>query len=215
MDDVPIEDIPGLDAAAKALLQAASSPARAAAGTVLFRPGETCERLVLLAEGRVQVKTLSESGRELLLYQVRPGETCVLSFACLVGRRLYQAEGVCETDVAGRAIGRSTVLELMAVSPAFRERIIDVQSSRIYELIGLIDEVAFHRTESRLAGRLIELAGEDGVVHSTHQQLAQDLGTAREVISRRLKRLELLGLVEVERGRIVIREPARLRHLAM
>lgn len=209
-DDVPVGDIPGLDAAAHTLLERHSKPAKAPAGTVLFRPGETCEQLVLLARGRVQVRTISESGRELLLYHVNPGETCVLSLACLIGEGVYQAEGVCETDVAGRAIGRSTLCELMTVSPAFRDRVIGIQTSRIYDLIGLIDEIAFHRTESRLAGRLLGLMEPGGVVQSTHQQLAQDLGTAREVISRRLKRLEQRGILSVERGRITVLDRRRL-----
>lgn len=205
-----VGEIPGLDAAAHAVLERHSKTASAPAGTVLFRPGETCEQLVLLTHGRVQVRTISESGRELLLYHVDPGETCVLSLACLIGEGVYQAEGICETDVAGRAIGRATLMEMMTVSPAFRDRVIAIQTSRIYELIGLIDEIAFSRTEQRLAGRLLDLMEQGNVVQSTHQQLAQDLGTAREVISRRLKRLEQRGIISVERGRITVLDRRRL-----
>ncbi len=209
-DEVPVSDIPGLDAAARELLMRNSVAARAPAGTVLFSPGQTCEHLVLLARGRVQVRTVSESGRELLLYHVNPGETCVLSLACLIGDGVYQAEGVCESDVEGRAIGRATLRELMDVSPAFRDRVLGIQTIRIYELIGLIDEIAFHRTESRLAGRLLDLIEPGDVVQSTHQQLADDLGTAREVVSRRLKRLEQRGILSVERGRITVLDRRRL-----
>lgn len=209
-DDVPVGEIPGLDLAARALLQRNSVAARASAGTVLFTPGQTCEQLVLLARGRVQVRTVSESGRELLLYHVNPGEACVLSLACLISAGVYQAEGICETDVEGRAIGRATLRELMDVSPAFRDRVIGIQTRRIYELIGLIDEIAFHRTESRLAGRLLDLMDSGGIVQSTHQQLADDLGTAREVVSRRLKSLEQRGILSVERGRITVLDKRRL-----
>lgn len=209
-DDVPVGDIPGLDAAARELLARNSVSAKAPAGTVLFTPGQTCEQLVLIARGRVQVRTVSESGRELLLYHVNPGETCVLSLACLISEGVYQAEGICETDVEGRGIGRATLRELMDVSPAFRDRVLGIQTSRIYELIGLIDEIAFHRTESRLAGRLLDLLDARDVVLSTHQQLADDLGTAREVVSRRLKSLEQRGILSVERGRITVLDKRRL-----
>lgn len=209
-DDVPVDDIPGLDAAARELLVRNSVTARAPAGTVLFRPGQACEHLVLIARGRVQVRTVSESGRELLLYHVNPGETCVLSLACLISDGVYQAEGVCETDVEGRAIGRATLRALMDLSPAFRDRVIGIQTSRIYDLIGLIDEIAFRRTESRLAGRLLDLADDGDIVQATHQQLADDLGTAREVVSRRLKNLEQRGILSVERGRITLLDKRRL-----
>lgn len=199
-----IAAIPGLDDPATALLRTRSRHAAAPAGTVLFRPGEMCSQLVLLASGTVQVRIVSESGRELLLYRVLPGETCVLSFACLLSRGVYKAEGVCETDVAGRAVDRATLQELLSVSPAFRDRMLGIQTARIFDLIGLVDEIAFHRTLSRLAGRLLELAGDRNVVEETHQALALDLGTAREVVSRRLKLLEDKGLIALERRRILI-----------
>lgn len=199
-----IATFPGLDEPGRALLAVRSRHAAAPEGTVLFRPGEVCSQLVLLATGRVQVRIISESGRELLLYRVHPGETCVLSFSCLLSRGVYQAEGVCECDVTGRAIDRSTLQELLTVSPAFRDRMLSIQTNRIFDLIGLVDEIAFHRTLSRLAGRLLELAGGGSVVEETHQALALDLGTAREVVSRRLKLLEDKGLIALERRRIRI-----------
>lgn len=209
-----IAAIPGLDEPARALLAQRSHRAAAPQGTVLFRPGETCSQLVLISHGSVQVRIVSEGGRELLLYRVRPGETCVLSFACLLNAGVYQAEGICESDVAGRAIDRATLGELLAASPAFRERMLGIQTSRIFDLIGLVDEIAFHGTESRLAGRLIELAKGGDTVEETHQQLALDIGTAREVVSRRLKLLEAKGLIALERRRIRIVDAARLRAIA-
>lgn len=205
-----IAAIPGLDDPARAILAARSRRAAAPAGTVLFRPGEVCSQLVLLSSGSVQVRIVSESGRELVLYRVRPGESCVLSFACLINHGVYQAEGICETEVAGRAIDRATLQELLDISPAFRDRMLSIQTARIFDLIGLVDEIAFHRTLSRLAGRLIELAAGGDVVEETHQALATHLGTAREVVSRRLKALEDKGVIALERRRIRIVDKGRL-----
>lgn len=214
MTDDDIALIPGLDAPARDLLAARSRRATAPEGSVLFRPGEMCSHLVLLSEGTVQVRIISENGRELLLYRVQPGETCVLSFACLLNEGVYRAEGVCETAVAGRAIDRATLQELLARSPAFRDRMLAIQTSRISDLIGLVDEIAFHHTLSRLAGRLVELAAGGDIVEETHQALALDLGTAREVVSRRLKVLEEKGLIALERRRIRIVDATRLGAVA-
>ena len=209
-----IAAIPGLDDPARAILAARSRRAAAPAGTVLFRPGEVCSQLVLLSSGSVQVRIVSESGRELVLYRVRPGESCVLSFACLINHGVYQAEGICETEVAGRAIDRATLQELLDISPAFRDRMLSIQTARIFDLIGLVDEIAFHRTLSRLAGRLIELAAGGDVVEETHQALATHLGTAREVVTRMLRYFQSEGMVALSRGTVQLTDEKRLRALA-
>lgn len=203
-----------LDLAAAALVVQRGRLVVASKGTVVFEPGQECTSLVLLSEGQVAVRIVSEGGRELVLYRVKPGDTCVMSMACLVGQRRYEAEGVCETDVSGYAIDRSTFQELMASNAAFRDRVLAIQTERIFDLVGLVDEVAFHGLEGRLAGRLLAIADGEGIVAETHQQLADAIGTAREVVSRRLKRLADRGAIRVERRRIVIVDRVRLGALA-
>lgn len=206
--------IPGLDDAARAILVQHGKPAAAPAGTVIFRPGEACEQLVLLSRGAVRVRMVSEQGREIELYRVLPGETCVLSVACLMADRPYEAEGVAEAELVGLAIDRVTFRRLLDGSSAFREMVLNVQTRRIYDLIALVDEVAFHRTEARLSLHLLQRCDASGVVAETHQALAHEIGTAREVVSRRLKRLEGAGVVALERGRVRILDKARLRDMA-
>lgn len=196
--------LPGLDATAVKLLAGRNEPVSAPSGTVLFQPGQACERLVLLTRGTVRVRMVSETGREIELYRVRPGDMCVMSVACLMGERPYQAEGIADGDIEGVAISRGLFRELLAQSEAFRDTVIAVQTRRIFDLVGLVDELAFHRTEARLAARLLQRAGSDNSVLETHQELALDIGTAREVVSRRLKRFETQGLVALERGRVRI-----------
>lgn len=199
-----LSGLPGLDAAAIKLIAGRNEPVTAPGGTVLFQPGQACERLVLLTKGTVRVRMVSETGREIELYRVRPGDMCVMSVACLMGERPYQAEGIADGDIEGVAISRGLFRELLAQSEGFRETVIAVQTRRIFDLVGLVDELAFHRTEARLAARLLQRAGKDDTVAETHQELALDIGTAREVVSRRLKRFEAQGLVALERGRVRI-----------
>lgn len=211
----PLTAPPGFDRVAFDLLRDRARVVAAPAGTVVFRPGEPCQSLVLLTQGTVRVRMVSESGREIQLYRVLPGEACVMSVACLLENRIYQAEGICETDITGQAISAALFRELLAVSSSFRESVLATQTRRIYDLIGLVDVVAFHRTEARLAARLLERAGAGDVVAETHSELALDLGTAREVVSRRLKRLEMEGAVALERGRIRILDRVRLRQMCV
>ncbi len=208
-DDV-LRGLEGIDDTALRLIGARFEPVSVPDGTVLFQPGQACERLVLLTRGVVRVRMVSETGREIELYRVRPGDMCVMSVACLMGERPYQAEGLADGNIEGVAISRGLFRELLAQSEAFREMVINVQTRRIFDLITLVDELAFHRTESRLAARLLQKAGRDDAVAETHQELALDIGTAREVVSRRLKRFEMQGLVALERGRVRILDRAGL-----
>ena len=196
--------VPGLDDAALRLLAGRYEPISAPSGSVLFQPGQACDRLVLLTEGLVRVRMVSESGREIELYRVHPGETCVMSIACMMGERPYQAEGLADGAIQGVAISRGLFREMLGASPTFRDAVLTVQTRRIFDLVSLVDELAFHRTEARLAARLLQRAGPGDAVAETHQELALDIGTAREVVSRRLKRFEAQGLVALERGRVRI-----------
>lgn len=214
MDRMSAADgLEALDDVARRTLAGRYDPVAAPGGTVLFQPGQACERLVLLTKGSVRVRMVSETGREIELYRVRPGEMCVMSIACLMGERPYQAEGVADGDIEGISLSRALFRELLGQSEAFRESVIAVQTRRVFDLIGLVDELAFHRTESRLAARLLQRAGSNDNVEETHQELALDIGTAREVVSRRLKRFEAQGLVALERGRVRILDRSGLSAL--
>ncbi|MEQ1648287.1 MAG: Crp/Fnr family transcriptional regulator [Hyphomicrobiaceae bacterium] len=206
--------LPNLEASTLQALRTQSHFIAIAKGATIFAPGDSCQNLTLLTKGAIQVRITSEHGRELTLYRVSPGETCVMSVACLMGANHYQAEAIAETDIEGIAIGHATFDHLLATSPAFRSHILSIQTHRIFDLVGLVDEIAFHRTEARLASRLLALSASGGEIVETHQQLADDIGTAREVVSRRLKRLEARGLITVERRNIRINNRQALAQLA-
>lgn len=184
------------------------------AGTQVFGAGNIPDNLMLLLEGTVRVSQTSEKGREIVLYRVEAGESCVLTTACLLAHEAYSAEGTAETDVRAISIPRSVFDELLAVSGAFRDFVFAAYARRITDLFRVIDDVAFGKIDVRLAERLIGLAGESDDLRVTHQQLATELGTAREVISRQLGDFQKRGWVQQSRGHIVLTDPAALERLA-
>lgn len=183
------------------------------AGTVVFGPSQPPQSYLLLIKGTVRVQQLSESGREIVLYRVAAGESCAMTTTCLIGDDVYQAEGVAETDIEAVALPREAFDEAIAKSPEFRRFVFAALSSRMTHLFRLIEEVAFSRVDIRLAQRLIELAGPGRRVAMTHQQLASELGTAREVISRQLLEFQRRGMVTTARGELTITDPAALHRL--
>ena len=155
----------------------------------------------------------SETGREVFLYRVHSGESCILTTACMLAFEEYSAEGMAETDVSAVAIPRKVFDDLAGKSPEFRQFVFRAYSRRITDLFTLIDDIVFQRLDVRLAARLLELA-EDDTVHATHQMLATELGTAREVISRTLAEFQRRGWVEQARGRITLTGRTAIERLA-
>jgi CRP/FNR family transcriptional regulator len=182
--------------------------------TVIFGPGKAPENLLLLLSGTVRVQQLSESGREIVLYRVHAGESCVLTTACLLAYEDYSAEGIAETEVEAAAIPRQVFDDLVAGSEVFRRFVFSAYSKRITDLFLVIEEIAFRRMDIRLAQKLIELAGDGHEVRATHQQMAAELGTAREVVSRQLSEFQRRGWIEQSRGVIGLKDPAAITRLA-
>jgi CRP/FNR family transcriptional regulator len=184
------------------------------AGTRIFGPGQSPEAYLLLIEGTVRVQQTSDAGREIVLYRVSAGESCALTTACLMGYEEYQAEGIAETDVEAVAIPRATFDDLIARSSEFRRFVFTAFSVRVTNLFRIIEEVAFSRVDVRLAQRMLELADQAGHIALTHQQLAAELGTAREVISRQLNEFQRRGWISTSRGTIDLFDKSALRRLA-
>ncbi|MCA3574169.1 MAG: Crp/Fnr family transcriptional regulator [Aestuariivirga sp.] len=204
--------IPGLEAEARALIATAGRSVSIAGGQGVFHPGSPCTAFLVVTAGSVKVSTVTDSGRELLLYRVGPGQTCVLTTAALLAQGDYDAEGIAEADTAALAIPRAAFEDLLARSPAFRRFVFSSYGERLRDLIGLVQEVSQRHVDRRLARFLVERA--EAPVTMTHQEIAAELGTAREVVSRLLKQFAGEGLVVLERRHIVVSEPARLSRLA-
>jgi CRP/FNR family transcriptional regulator len=177
---------------------------RVKAGTEIFGPGKPAQNLYLLVSGTLRVQKLAESGREMVLYRVHAGESCILTTACLLAHEDYAATGIAETDLEVIAVPQTVFDELIATSEAFRGLIFKAYSRRITDLLTVIEEVAFRRVDLRLAAKLIDLAGDGDEVRATHQDLAIELGTAREVVSRQLQDFQRRGWLALSRGTLTI-----------
>ncbi len=184
------------------------------AGTVIFGPGKPPEHLLLLLDGRVRVQQTSDEGREIVLYRVAAGESCVMTTACLLAHEDYSAEGIAETDVRAAAIPRTLFDDLASRSVEFRTFIFTAYARRMSDLFMVIEEIAFQRLDIRLAQKLIELARDTGQIRATHQQMAAELGTAREVISRQLGEFQRRGWIGQARGVIDLLDIAGIERLA-
>lgn len=179
-------------------------------GDVAYRMGWECPNYVMCIAGRTRVFKISENGRELLMYNVADGGTCVLTTQCLLSGGNFPAESSAEARTELAAIPRETFRHLMADSAPFREFVLDDYGKLLSQMISLVDEVAFDSLPKRLATRLLAEANDQGVVSKTHQQLALDLGTAREVVSRHLSDWEKAGLVQNGRAEISLLNRQRL-----
>ncbi len=197
----------------RAELVAGSQVISLPAGTQVFAPGQTADNLLLLLDGTVRVQQKSDTGREVFLYRVHAGESCVLTTACMLAFEDYSADGIAETDITAVAIPRGTFDGLVAKSTVFREFVFTAYSRRITDLFTLIDDIVFQRMDVRLAARLLELADENNVVHATHAILGTELGTAREVVSRTLSEFQRRGWVEQARGEVRLTEREGLEHM--
>ena len=212
-----IEFFPGLQAMeteARRLFLSAAQIATVPTGTVVFRSGSTCENYLLVKDGSVRVQMVSENGREIVLYRVENGQTCTLTTSCLMTDNEYSAEGVTETEVSAVMIPSAAFHKLMSCSNVFRSFVFASYGTRLSDLLVLIDEVAFHRIDVRLARFLVENADGKRQLQTTHQKLAVELGSAREVISRQLKEFERHGWLRLSRRRIEVADPDALEALA-
>jgi CRP/FNR family transcriptional regulator len=179
-------------------------------GDIAYRTGWECPNYVMCISGKTRIFRNSESGRELLMYQVTSGGTCVLTTHCLLSGANFPAESTAEEHTELAALPRETFQDLMQGSQPFREFVLDDYSRLLAGMIDLVDEVTFSSLPRRLANRLLADADHNDVVSKTHQQLALDLGSAREVISRHLSDWEKSGLIKSGRGEIHLFEKQKL-----
>jgi len=180
------------------------------AGTALFRETEACQGFPLVLEGEVRVSRTSTQGRELELYRVVPGEMCLVSSSCLFAGQVFTAQGVTTQATRLVLLAPSVFRAAMAHEP-FRDFVLGVFAARMADLTGLIEAVAFQRLDSRLAATLL---GHGSQLRATHQALADELGTVREIVTRLLRRFERAGWVELSRECITIRDSVALRQVA-
>lgn len=212
-----VENFPGLsqlDDSTKSILLARSKLVNFATDSRVFESGKASSNLLFLLEGTVRVQRTSETGREIVLFRALAGESCIMTNACLFAYQVNTAEGIAETPVRAASIPKQLFDELLAESSTFRDFVLSAFSKRITDLFQMVDEIAFKRLDVRLAEKLIELANEQGIVATTHQKMSVELGTAREVVSRQLKKFQQNGWVDVSRGKVNILNRPELLNLS-
>jgi CRP/FNR family transcriptional regulator len=186
---------------------------RVPAGARVFRQGEFAENYLLVTSGSVRVFARSDAGREVVLYRVGPGEMCTLTTACLLGRTSYPAEAIAEAESVARIVPAGEFERLVDESAGFRVFVFASFSGRLNEIMRRLELLVLSSVDRKLAAHLLEHADAQGVVRSTHDNLALEIGTAREVVSRHLKALESRGCLELRRGAIRITNRSALREL--
>ncbi len=179
-------------------------------GTVLFDEHAPCGGFPFVISGALRVVKASASGRELPLYRVLPGESCIITSSCLLGHAAYNARGVAVAPTRLAVMSPPLFEALLACAP-FRAFVFQLFAERMAELMQLVEEVAFRKLDQRLAGQLL---GKGRVVRATHRELAEDLGSVREIVSRLLKGFAEQGLVRLGREEIEILDAAGLRVVA-
>ena len=180
------------------------------AGTVLFSENEACQGFPLVLGGEIKVSRSSGDGRSLELYRVVPGELCLVSSSCLFRAQPLSADGV-TTKASTLLLIAPGIFRRWLETPAFRNDVLGLFAERMADLTSLIDAVAFHKLDRRLAAALL---GHGPQRRVTHQMLADELGTVREIVTRLLRRFEREGWVTLGREQIHIADGPALRRLA-
>lgn len=178
-------------------------------GACLFRPGDEGRAFLIVQSGSVRVEQTNVAGRTIVLYRVEAGDSCVLTTTSLLSGRPYSGYGYAEGPVSAIAINADRFRRLLGSDPKFQELVFRGFAQRVGELTDVIDELLLHRTDLRLARWLGRQSAKD--INRTQQDIAQELGTAREVVSRTLKSFERKGWIKLERGAITILEAGALR----
>lgn len=180
------------------------------AGARLFDEGAPCQGFPLVLRGAVRVARGAANGRSLELYRVTPGELCVVSTSCLFGQQALTAHGE-TTEPTELVLLSPAGFERWSAHEPFRRFVFRIFADRLADLMALAEAVAFQRLDQRLATALL---GHGATLRLTHQALADELGTAREIVTRLLKRFEQRGWVALGRERIELRDAAALRAVA-
>lgn len=167
--------------------------------------GDPIVYMPLLLKGQLRILREDEEGHELLLYYIRPGETCAMSLTCCSGNAVSNVRAVAEEDTELLLLPIQIIDEWTTKYPSFKSFILKTYQRRFEELLNTIDGIAFHNLDDRLSQLLKQKSEKEGsVLKTTHQELANQLNSSREVISRLLKQMERKGKIQMGRNKITL-----------
>ncbi len=182
-------------------------------GITLFHAGDHAQAFVIVLQGRIEVRLTAQSGREILLYAVEAGQSCVQTTLGLLGDEPYTGAAITTQSTEAVLIAKTAFLRLMDEDRGFRAYVLQAFGRRMTDLTHVLEQVAFERIEVRLANLLLALA-DQGRVHATQADLAARIGSEREVVSRHLHQFGLQGLTRTERGHVEILDESALKRIS-
>jgi CRP/FNR family transcriptional regulator, anaerobic regulatory protein len=185
------------------------------AGVSICDEGQQCAHLAMVIDGVGRVYKLSPSGREITLYRIHGGESCVLTASCIMSQNVFPAMAATETPVTAILVSPGNVREWFCKDQEWQKFIFGLLSFRLNDIISVVEEVAFKRIDVRIAEQLVRHIGYGNrLIQKTHAELAADVGSSREVISRILKDFAERGLVNMTRGSIEVVDLESIQHLS-
>jgi CRP/FNR family transcriptional regulator len=188
----------------------ASAPPKA----FICMEGDRCRHLPLVLSGSARVYKSGEQGREITLYRLTTGESCILTASCILTEHPFPAFAVTESEVTAAFIPAPVFRRWLDEHDVWRQYVFDLLWQRLADVITVVEAVTFRRMDARIAAHLVAAAGGGTEVRTTHEAIADELGTAREVVSRNLKEFEREGLLKLSRGAIYLTDLDGLRKKA-
>jgi len=183
-------------------------------GHTIASEGAECAQLALVINGQVRVYKLGASGREITLYRINDGDSCILTASCIMSHAPFPAIAVAESDIEAIMIPAHFATAWMTESQPWCGFVFGLVSRRLADVISVLDSVAFQRMDVRIASYLADKAQHGSRLNITHHEIATELGSSREVIGRILKEFEKRHWVELGRGQLLIQDLSQLQALA-
>jgi len=178
----------------------------------LCMPGDRCTMLPLILSGTIRVYHVGDNGRDVTLFRITSGESCAFSASSIVSSEVVPAYAVVESDVIGVGVPAALLRKWMTENDVCRNYIFELISSHFSNVITVVDAVAFQRLDARVAGYLLKLVASTGTsIEQTHEGIASELGSSREVVSRILQDFKRREIVSLSRGLIAVRDQGQLR----
>ncbi len=191
--------------------QQAAFIARIPVGKDVFTEGDDVEAIALLISGVVRVYKIGETGREITLYRFGLGQSCILTANAILSRQSFPAIATVEQEAEAVMIPASTFREWVQRYDLWRDFVYDLLSQRLVSMMSIVDEIAFRRMDSRVASLLLARCQEGNPIQITHQEIAAELGSSREVISRLLEDFAAQGAIRAGRGIVEVLNPSLLK----
>ena len=202
-----------IDSVARDILTESSKIDIKPPGTIIFSEGQPCQFFLLVLKGTSRVHVKSVDGNEIILYRIKGGEACGLTISSLLAGSPCQANALAETETVVVSVPRENFKRALSTCDQFSRLVFSSLDQNVNQIVSLVGDTRFRRLDKRLAQRLLVMHDGDGFIHATHDDIATELGSAREVISRQLKQFEKQGYIRLFRGRIHVVNGSGLKRM--